>query len=573
MSDRSGSSDILGCIKRNNVTTLVCTFLLFAVLLLTTLMYASDNQFSSGRNSNSNSNGDRYGRERDSGLQFNVQEVDGDGVVSGVQMDESVTTSQTAYVASAADANGRRKFIVNKLPSRTIYNKNALPTGKRTQVSLAGKTDCPATETTTITTVTTTTTTTTTTPLNSTSSELQAQAQSAAATATPTTPTSTPTATASATAATPQSDADAIVLKKDSSVTEIRKALKKIDKNNYYVPGPAQFTARFPIKQPLIDEKLCAYEPAGQHYSQNDLTSCISTYRQKYWQDKQQHFYNKHPCNTNRRIFDTFTFNDEVHLLEIRLEELFDVVDYFVIVESDIAFSGVTKSLTFADQLPRWEKYASKIIHVKCDLNHLFAKMDMNDLHRGWPLEYLSRDCALLALSWASDQDLMIVGDVDEIPKPEVLSALRMCSHQFNALGPAETFAFCGLRFIANFRWRDRQYPRWCSPKLATVGHARRRSPSAVKGTGPHVVVEEAAWHCSWCFFGSAELMRSKLEKWSELHETSQTLDDKDMMDLQSNCPSSKHRGHRCEYYPHIKLLPEFVQNNPEKFKGFMADP
>jgi hypothetical protein len=45
------------------------------------------------------------------------------------------------------------------------------------------------------------------------------------------------------------------------------------------------------------------------------------------------------------RIFDIFSFTDEVGTLEIRLNELSDWVDKFVIIESDETFSGKKKKI------------------------------------------------------------------------------------------------------------------------------------------------------------------------------------------------------------------------------------
>ena len=45
-------------------------------------------------------------------------------------------------------------------------------------------------------------------------------------------------------------------------------------------------------------------------------------------------------------IIDSFLFNDEKELLELRLKVLYDYVDKFVIVECDHTFNGESKNLT-----------------------------------------------------------------------------------------------------------------------------------------------------------------------------------------------------------------------------------
>ena len=49
-------------------------------------------------------------------------------------------------------------------------------------------------------------------------------------------------------------------------------------------------------------------------------------------------------------IYDTFLFFNEFELLEIRLEELKDIVDRFVLVEAPLTLSGKPKPLFFGQQ-------------------------------------------------------------------------------------------------------------------------------------------------------------------------------------------------------------------------------
>ena len=64
------------------------------------------------------------------------------------------------------------------------------------------------------------------------------------------------------------------------------------------------------------------------------------------------------------KIIDCFIFYNELDMLEFRLEELNDVVDRFVIVESTKTFVGKDKPLFFSENLQRFEKYLPKITHI-----------------------------------------------------------------------------------------------------------------------------------------------------------------------------------------------------------------
>ena len=61
------------------------------------------------------------------------------------------------------------------------------------------------------------------------------------------------------------------------------------------------------------------------------------------------------------KIVDAFTFYNELDMLEIRLAELYNVVDFFVLVEATETFQGSPKPLYFDQNRARFKKYAKKI--------------------------------------------------------------------------------------------------------------------------------------------------------------------------------------------------------------------
>jgi beta-1,4-mannosyl-glycoprotein beta-1,4-N-acetylglucosaminyltransferase len=59
------------------------------------------------------------------------------------------------------------------------------------------------------------------------------------------------------------------------------------------------------------------------------------------------------------KIFDCFTFNDELEILDIRLNTLNKFVDKFIIVESAINHQGKSKKINFNINL--FKRFESKI--------------------------------------------------------------------------------------------------------------------------------------------------------------------------------------------------------------------
>ena len=56
-----------------------------------------------------------------------------------------------------------------------------------------------------------------------------------------------------------------------------------------------------------------------------------------------------HLIKINMKIFDCFKFFNELELLELRFMELYDTVDYFVLVEANKTHTGKPKNYVFED--------------------------------------------------------------------------------------------------------------------------------------------------------------------------------------------------------------------------------
>lgn len=159
-----------------------------------------------------------------------------------------------------------------------------------------------------------------------------------------------------------------------------------------------------------------------------------------------------------QKLFDVFLFLNELDLLELRLKTLYPIVDYFIITEISETFSGKSKELIFEKNKARFKEYEKKIIYnsiTKKDLLELQKQKwsdyvcDLNKSisykHKGKPAKYLKkslkreishRDSAILGFfKMASDEDLILLSDLDEIPNPKtILKTLKKkidCPHYF----------------------------------------------------------------------------------------------------------------------------------------------
>jgi len=118
-----------------------------------------------------------------------------------------------------------------------------------------------------------------------------------------------------------------------------------------------------------------------------------------------------------RKIFDCFTFYNELDLLDLRLNELATVVDYFVIAEASMTFTGKDKPLFFHENRERFSKFRDKIIHVVVD--------DFPETTSSWEREIYQRDCVRWGLRQAAPTDVLLLSDVDEVPRATAVAQLR----------------------------------------------------------------------------------------------------------------------------------------------------
>lgn len=195
-----------------------------------------------------------------------------------------------------------------------------------------------------------------------------------------------------------------------------------------------------------------------------------------------------------RLVYDTFLFSTELDVLEIRLHELRDVVDFHVLIESTETFTGRPKPLHYRDNAARFAEFAPKILHVA-----------VSDLPATgpWGREHFSRDC-MGRVGPYPPRSLVLIGDVDEIPRAEAVAALGHCLRP--VVFGMRNFQFWLNREVVGFPCAH------CTRAVAVSGLDRLGSASRVRAAAG-AVVPDAGWHLSWV--GGVETVRGKLESFS----------------------------------------------------------
>jgi len=124
------------------------------------------------------------------------------------------------------------------------------------------------------------------------------------------------------------------------------------------------------------------------------------------------------------KIYDCFMYCDEDLVLDIRLNSLNKFVDKFVIIESVYAHNGEKRKLLFNKK--KFSKFSSKIIYKilnkkpeglikinKINFENINSIKILNAIKR----ENFHRNYILEGLKNANKEDIIIISDIDEIPK------------------------------------------------------------------------------------------------------------------------------------------------------------
>lgn len=118
------------------------------------------------------------------------------------------------------------------------------------------------------------------------------------------------------------------------------------------------------------------------------------------------------------KVYDCFLFYDEFDALNIRLSELKDKVEKFILIEASRTFQNKPKPLFFAENKEKYAEYKDKIVHVVIDQFPEFSPIGNTDW---WELENFQRDRLKIGLNLCKPhpRDIIIFTDADEIVRKE----------------------------------------------------------------------------------------------------------------------------------------------------------
>ena len=285
------------------------------------------------------------------------------------------------------------------------------------------------------------------------------------------------------------------------------------------------------------------------------------------------------------RVFDVFTFFNELDLLELRLEMLDPYVDQFVLIECVETFSGRQKPLYFQDNKERFSKYLHKIYHhVTYDPPKSFEDLQQriitarpetdkgikdlwiqalttsnvpkSEVH--WLKEFYQKEMIRFAIENANaeDDDLIFVTDLDEIWNPE----LDYTQIENDKIYKLRQLAYSGhINVRSSEDWAGTLLTRYRNIDGACLNHLR--TPSKTK----YEYIDNGGWH--FTFMGGPDQIKLKLESYGHQEYNNDSVKDR-VKDLLDNNQDVLGRTH-FNFWIDESQLPKYLLDNREKYKQF----
>jgi len=268
-------------------------------------------------------------------------------------------------------------------------------------------------------------------------------------------------------------------------------------------------------------------------------------------------------------IYDCFQFFNEEHILDLRINILHDKVDFFVIVESTTDHQGNKKKLNF--EIKNFLKFKDKIIYIIVDDTIEAIKKP----HIGGEslVEQHQRNSIMRGLKNCSDNDLIILSDVDEIPDLSKLNTFdiknkyavfsqRMFNYKINLLNETENHwhgsKVCLKKDLKSPQWlrelKFKEYPFWRLDKLRNLQ-----------------IIENGGWH--FAYLQTAENISKKIKSFA--HGELNKPNFANLENIKSKIKEGKDIFNREIAYKKVEIdnsFPEYIINNKEKLKKWILE-
>lgn len=264
------------------------------------------------------------------------------------------------------------------------------------------------------------------------------------------------------------------------------------------------------------------------------------------------------------KVYDVLPFFNELDVLEIRLKELWDVVDYFVITESNLSHSGNLKNYILLDNWDRFKPYQDKIRHIKVE--------DMPETTDSWVRERHQRRSGKRGLENLDKEDIVIVSDCDEIARADIIELIKNDENNYDRY----ILSLAQLQFRINYM---KIYPYSKNPncmvtrgRVFTDPQQEREYTFHWQGPPPQdtVHIDHGGWH--FTYFGDDQHAVTKIKNFAHtetnIPKFTENLNIQFM--VENKCGLHGPASHEIEHFEYVKVddyFPKAITDNLEKYQ------
>lgn len=284
------------------------------------------------------------------------------------------------------------------------------------------------------------------------------------------------------------------------------------------------------------------------------------------------------------KIYDCFTFFNELDLLEIRLNELNQEVDFFVLVEATFTHQGNPKPLYFEQHKLRYAAFLQKIIHVVVtDIPEKFY----TETSKTWILENHQRNCIARGIQVAAENDLILISDIDEIPKSDSIKQAKLMSvpvvfaqvhhaYFFNTIFiKPKNFNYYKKKFLSLFFKKYKIKFLRDNFWLGTIMISKKMIETTIQYwrnqreaiNNKHTILENAGWH--FTYLGGVTKIIEKLNALNEEFDYKPYMDSDYLKNALNNKKPILPNQEKFEAIKNNYTLPKYISDNHAKFSTY----
>ena len=260
---------------------------------------------------------------------------------------------------------------------------------------------------------------------------------------------------------------------------------------------------------------------------------------------------------------------DEDLVLDIRLNTLSDKVDKFIIVEATKNHAGEDKKLNF--KIENFSKFKDKISYIVVDDMPVNVVSPKKGWHENHTRDQFQRNAIERGYRDFSDEDLIMISDIDEIPNPKKFEEFNV-KNKYACFLQKNFQSKINLLNISNEDWPGTKI---CKKKYLKSPQWLRDIKTKKKPFWKFFskkiqLINNGGWHFS--FLKTPESIKNKIISYSHQEHNKKVFTDTDL--IKKRISLGEDLFHRKIKYKKIDVdesFPEYIYKNKEMFKNWIT--